>query len=145
MSRHPDANDVAGALRVSIGLFVRRLRQVQVEGELTLPETSALVRLDRGGPTTPSALAKLEQISPQSMGATLGALELRGLVERRPDPNDGRQAIMSLTSAGRQTLGNRRNARTQQLAMALSTGFSESELTQLMNVAPLLERLAQSL
>jgi hypothetical protein len=29
--------------------------------------------------------------------------------------------------------------------MALSTGFSESELTQLMNVAPLLERLAQSL
>src|SRR5580658_4811586 len=105
---HPDVNEVAAALRVSIGLFTRRLRQAQPDGELTLPETSALVRLDRGGPTTPGALAKLEQISPQSMGATLGALEERGLVERRPDPDDGRRAVMSLTGAGHQMLRNRR-------------------------------------
>jgi DNA-binding MarR family transcriptional regulator len=77
---------VAAALRVSIGLLLRRLRQVQVEGELTLPESSALARLDRGGPTTPARWPRLEQISPQSMGATLAALEARGLVERRPDP-----------------------------------------------------------
>lgn len=145
MSQDPDVNDVAGALRVSIGLLLRRLRQVHAEGELTLPETSALVRLDRGGPTTPSALAKLEHISPQSMGATLGALEVRGLVERRPDPGDGRRAVMSLTEAGLQTLRNRRNARTQQLAKALSTGFTRSELRQLMAVTPLIERLAQSI
>ena len=68
MLQNPDAGQVAAALRVSIGLLLRRLRQVQAEGELTLPESSALTRLDRGGPTTPSALAKLEQISPQSMG-----------------------------------------------------------------------------
>ena len=145
MTQDLDVNDVAGALRVSISLFVRRLRQVQDEGELTLPETSALVRLDRGGPTTPSALAKLEQISPQSIGATLGALEARGLVERRPDPGDGRRAVMSLTEAGRKTLRNRRNARTEQLAKALSGGFTRSELKQLMAVAPLIERLAQSI
>src|ERR1017187_7491270 len=120
----PDVDQVAAALRVSIGLLLRRLRQVQVEGELTLPEISALTRLDRGGPTTPSVLAKLEQISPQSMGATLGALEVRGLVERRPDPEDGRRAVMSLTEAGLQTLRNRRNARTEQLANVLSTGFT---------------------
>ena len=96
------STQVAGALRVSIGLLVRRLRQAQAEGELTLPETSALARLDRGGPTTSSALARLEQISPQSMGATLGALEARGLVERRPDPGDGRRAVMSFTEAGLQ-------------------------------------------
>jgi DNA-binding MarR family transcriptional regulator len=130
---------------VSIGLLRRRLRQVQAEGELTLPETSALARLDRGGPTTPSVLAKLEQISPQSMGATLGALEVRGLVERRPDPEDGRRAVMSLTEAGLQTLRNRRNARTEQLANVLSTGFTRSELKQLLAVAPLIERLAQSI
>jgi|ERR1019366_232680 DNA-binding MarR family transcriptional regulator len=145
MSQDPDVNDVAGALRVSIGLFVRRLRQVQAEGELTLPETSALVRLDRGGPATPSALARLEQISPQSMGATLGALEVRGLVERRPDPVDGRRAVMSLTEAGLQALRNRRSARTEQLAKALATEFTRSELKQLMAVAPLFERLAQSI
>jgi DNA-binding MarR family transcriptional regulator len=145
MPQNPDAHDVARALHLSIGLFVRRLRQVQAEGELTLPESSALARLDRGGPTTATALARLEQISPQSMGATLGALEARGLVERRPDPEDGRQAIMSLTEAGLQTLRTRRNARTELLAQVLSTGFTPSELKQLMAVAPLLERLAQSI
>ena len=145
MAQDPDVDQVAGALRVSIGLLVRRLRQVQAEGELTLPESSALARLDRGGPATPSALAKLEQISPQSMGATLGALEARGLVERRPDPEDGRQVVISATEAGLQALRNRRNARTEALAQALSTGFTHSELKELMAVAPLLDRLAQSL
>ncbi len=146
MPLDPDVDEVAAALRVSIGLFVRRLRQAQPDGELTLPETSALVRLDRGGPTTPGALAKLEQISPQSMGATLGALEERGLVERRPDPDDGRRAVMSLTEAGLEMLRqNRRNARTEELAKALSAGFTQSERNQLMAVTPLIERLAQSI
>jgi len=121
------------------------MRQTQAVGELTLPETSALARLDRGGPTTAAALAKLEQISPQSMGATLGALEARGLVDRRPDPGDGRRAVISLTDAGRQILRNRRTAKTEQLAQALSTGFTGPELKQLMAAAPLIERLAQSI
>jgi DNA-binding MarR family transcriptional regulator len=121
------------------------MRQVRPEGELTLPETSALARLDRGGPATPGALAKQEQISPQSMGATLAALEARGLVARRADPGDGRRAVMSLTAAGRQVLQDKRAARTQQLARALSAGFTPAELGQLMAAAQLLERLAQSL
>jgi DNA-binding MarR family transcriptional regulator len=145
MSQDLDAEDVAEALRVSIGLFLRRLRQVKAEGDLTLPESSALVRLDRGGPATPGVLAKLEQISPQSMGATLGALEARGLIERRPDPGDGRRSVMSLTNAGLQMLRSRRTARTSQLARALSAGFTQPELQQLMVAAPLLERLAQSI
>jgi len=102
-------------------------------------------RLDRGGPTTSSVLAKLEQITPQSMGTTLANLEARGLVERRPDPEDGRQAVISVTDAGLQVLRNRRNARTELLAQALSTGFTRSELERLMAVAPLLERLAQNI
>jgi DNA-binding MarR family transcriptional regulator len=145
MSQDPDVDQVAAALHVSVGLLLRRLRQVQAEGDLTLPESSALSRLDRGGPATPSSLAKLEQISPQSMGATLGALEARGLVERRPDPQDGRLVVISATEAGLQSLRNRRDARTQGLAQALSTGFTRAELKQLMAVAPLLERLAQSI
>src|SRR5258708_37837215 len=116
MTRDPDVGQVAAMLRISVGLLVRRLRQVTAEGELTLPESSALVRLDRGGPATPSALAKLEQISPQSMGATLAALEARGLVERRPDPEDGRHVVMSPTEAGLQALSDRRNARNEELA-----------------------------
>jgi DNA-binding MarR family transcriptional regulator len=145
MQETPDVPEVASALRVSIGLLLRRLRQVQADGELTLPESSALTRLDRGGPATPSALARLEQISPQSMGATLSALEARGLVERRPDPGDGRRVVVSLSETGRQALRNKRNARVEQLARALSSGFTHSELQQLMAAAPLLERLAQSI
>lgn len=145
MQEEPNANDVARALHVSLGLLLWRLRQAQIEGELTMPETSALARLDRGGPTTPAALARVEQISPQSMGATLAALEARGLVERHPDPNDGRRVVMSLTEAGLHVLRSRRNARTESLARALSTGFTPTELEQLLAVAPLLERLAQSI
>jgi DNA-binding MarR family transcriptional regulator len=145
MSQDPDVIDVAAALRVSIGLFLRRLRQAPVEGELTMPEVSALVRLDRGGPATSAALARLEQISPQGMGSTLAGLEARGLVERRPDPEDGRRVILSVTEAGLQVLRDKRNARTGQLASVLSAEFTSSELKQLMAVAPLIERLAQSL
>ena len=145
MTQGPDIGEVAGALRFSIGLLLRRLRQVPVEGELTLPESSALTRLDRGGPATASALARLEQISPQSMGATLASLEAKGLIERRPDPEDGRRAVLSATGAGLQFLRSKRNARTEQLARALSAGFTPAELQVLMKAAPLLERLAQSI
>jgi len=50
---------------------------------------------------------------------------------------------MSLTEAGRQVLQDKRDARTQQLAQALSAGFTRDELGLLMAAAPLLERLAQ--
>ena len=52
MSENPDADDVAAALGVSIGLLTQRLRQTQADGELSWPERSALARLDRDGPTT---------------------------------------------------------------------------------------------
>jgi DNA-binding MarR family transcriptional regulator len=145
MCNGPDAHEVAAAIRVSTGLLLRRLRQTQVPGELTLPESAALTRLDRGGPATASALARQEQISPQSMGATLGTLEAKRLIERRPDPADGRCAVLSVTEAGQQLLRDKRNARTEQLARALSAGFTPEELHALAAAAPLLERLAQSI
>jgi DNA-binding MarR family transcriptional regulator len=140
-----DATEVAAALRVSIGLLLRRMRQVRPDGELSLPETSALARLDRTGPATSSTLARLEQISPQSMGATLAGLEARGLVRRHSDPDDGRRAVLSLTEAGQQVLQDKRSARVAQLARALSDGFTPAELRQLRAAAPLLERLAQTI
>ena len=145
MGEEVDAAEVAAGLRVSIGMVVRRLRLVQSEGELTLPESSALARLDRGGPTTSSALARLEQISAQSMGATLSALEARGFVERRPDPGDGRRIVISLSEAGLAALRDKRNARTERLAQALSSGFTDAELRQLVAIVPLFERLAQQI
>ena len=144
MNLEPDPADVAAALRASVGLLLRQLRQ-HIRGELTLPENAALARLNRSGPTTSSALAKLEQISPQSMGATLAGLEARGLVARHPDPEDGRRVVLSLTEAGQQVLQDKRNARTRQLADALSAKFTPDEVRVLAEAAPLLERLAQSI
>jgi len=140
-----DVHDVAAAIRVSVGLLLRRMRQVRPAGELSLPENSALVRLERSGPMTPTALARLEQISPQSVGATIAAMESRGLVGRNPDPADGRRILLSVTEAGLQALRDKRNARTEQLAKALSTGFTARELEQLSAAAPLIERLAHSI
>ena len=145
MTADPEVDDVAAALQASVGLLLRRLRQAPVGGELTLPERSALTRLDRGGPTTSSALARLEQISPQSIGATIAALEARGLIERCADPQDRRRAVLSVTAAGLRVLRDRRNARTQQIAQALSAGFTPAEVSQLRAVSPLLERLAHSI
>jgi DNA-binding MarR family transcriptional regulator len=138
-----DAQEVAASLRTSIGFLVRRLKQVRTEGDLTLPESSALARLDRGGPATAAELARLEQISPQSMGATLAALQERGLIERRADPADGRRQVLSVSEAGARELHNRRSARTQLFAEVLAECFSPEELALLQQVAPLLERLAE--
>ena len=140
-----EAEEVAAALYLSVGLFKRRLRQVPAEGELSLPESSALRRLERGGPATVTALAKAEQISVQSMGATLSTLEARGLIERHPDPADGRRSVMSVTEAGLAALSDKRNARIAQLARALAAEFTPAELGQLMAAVPLIERLAENI
>ena len=130
---------------MSIGLCIRQLRQMQAGGGLSLPEASVLKRLDRSGPSSVTELAKAEQISVQSMGTTLGTLEARGLVERHPHPTDGRRAVLSITKSGTRVLSDKHNGRADQLAKALSIGFSPAELRQLMVAAPLIERLAQSL
>jgi len=145
MPQDPDVNDVAAALQMSIGLCIRQLRQMPAEGGLSLPEASVLKRLDRSGPSSVTELAKAEQISVQSMGTTLGALEARGLVQRHPHPTDGRRSVLSITKSGTRVLSDKHNGRAEQLAKALSTGFSPAELRQLMVAAPLIERLAQSL
>ena len=145
MANTREARRAATALQDSIGMFVRRLRQYPLDADLSLPERSALRWLDRCGPSTSSALAKLEQISPQSMGATVAALESRGLVQRSADPDDGRRAVLTLTAEGSALLRTRRSARVEQLTTLLREHFSDEEVDQLLVAAPLIERLAGQL
>lgn len=141
----PDATEVAGKLRVTVGLVVRKLKQAPGQDELTLAESSALGRLERNGPATASDLARVERISPQSMGVTVAALLERGLIERSRDPQDGRRIVLSITEEGRRTVHDRRGARTELIAAALRDGFTDDELGQLLTAAALLERLAEKL
>ena len=148
MSGAAPTDEIASALRVALSLLVRRMRQVSPGGapeELTLPQQAALARLDHHGATAPAELARLEQISPQSMGATLADLEAAALVARRSDPADGRRVLMFITAAGRNRLHERRTARARQMAAVLSAEFTRDELATLAKAAPLLERLGRRL
>ena len=79
------------------------------------------------------------------MGTTLAGLEALGLVERQPDPVDGRRVVMSVNRAGRRVLRDRRDARVRQLARLISDEFDEAERELLAQAAPLLERLGHRL
>lgn len=140
----PSAQDLAAQLRATLGLLYRRIRQTRAGGELSLSESSALSRLDHAGQTTAAQLAKQEQISPQSMAATLQALEAKGLIERAGDPHDGRRVLLSLTEAGRGSVHSKRAARTEQLTRALEA-LSAPERQRLLAALPVLDRLAREL
>src|ERR1700742_491199 len=100
MTEDPDVRQVAAAVRLSISLLLRRLRQSPPDGGLTMPESVALARLEKNGPLTSSVLARLQGISPQSMGEPFAALEKPVLVQGQADPNDGRRALLSLSKEG---------------------------------------------
>lgn len=140
-----DLDDLSTSLFAGITTMIRRMRQSPAPGELTLPERSALGRLDRNGPSTAADLARIEQISPQAMGITLGVLEAKGLVERRRDAADRRRALTTLTEAGREMLRLKRSARARLIADALSDGFTPAELRTLAAAAPLIQRLAEKI
>jgi DNA-binding MarR family transcriptional regulator len=140
----PTRRDAAGELRATLGLLYRRLRQTREVGDLSLPESTALSRLDRQGPITAAELARLEQVSPQSIGATVQSLQERRLINRAPDPGDGRRMILSLTQAGRETVYSKRTARTEQLTRALADLTTE-EQGQLIAAIPALRHLAEAL
>jgi MarR family transcriptional regulator, transcriptional regulator for hemolysin len=55
--------------------------------------------LAEGGALTQTALAQAAAIEQPTMAATLSRMERDGLIERRPDPRDGRSALVSLTAA----------------------------------------------
>jgi DNA-binding MarR family transcriptional regulator len=97
--------------------------------------------LDREGPSTVTSLARAEGVRPQSMGATVAALEEAGLVSGNPHPADGRQVVLSLTGAARQWLEASRAAREDWLSQAIRSHLSPAEQEELARAAALLKRI----
>lgn len=60
----------------------------------------ALRRLERA-PMTATCLAEELDVDAAATSVILSDLEGRGLTARRPDPDDGRRKIVSITDAGR--------------------------------------------
>ena len=121
-----------------------RLREQSHPGDYTWSQTSVLIRLERDGPATVSALARAEGVRQQSMGATISALEEAGLVKGSPDPADGRRTILSLTDACREMLKANRAAKEDWLFRAIQTKLSPAEQEELATALELLKRLADS-
>lgn len=140
-----DLLPTANHLRITLGRIVRRLRQAHAAGEVTLSELSVLGRLDRQGTQTGSQLAEQERVTPQAMSTILGELEARGLIARTADSEDGRRQQLTATDAGRQLLAGRRSETAGRVAAALDTALTRAEQQQLIDVLPLLDRLAESL
>lgn len=93
------AADVIDFLQ-AMGLLVRRVRAAAASHELSMTESGVMARLAQDGPATTADLARAESVKPQSMGATVSALEERGLVRRKPHPTDNRQINIELTAKG---------------------------------------------
>jgi DNA-binding MarR family transcriptional regulator len=111
-----DIAPLAADLRVAVGQLVRRLRS---ENVFPLTQTWVLGRIDREGPASVSDLAQAMRVRPQSMAQTVGDLEAEGMVDRNPDPDDRRRALVSLTEAGQARIEADRAAREGWLVKAL--------------------------
>ncbi|ROQ82555.1 MarR family transcriptional regulator [Streptomyces sp. NBC_01260] len=140
----PTAEQVANDLAAVVGRLLRRLRSSSSESLLTPTQRSVLARLADGGPATTAALARAEFVRPQSMRLTLGALEDQGLVERAPDPDDGRKSVMSITGSGHSTLAEVRAAKRNWLAEAIAAELDGAERRTVAEATALLDRLVGS-
>ena len=135
---------MAGELRILISRLRHRLSEQAHLGDYTWSQTSVVIRLERDGPATASALARAEGVRQQSMGATISTLEAAGLVKGSPDPADGRQTILSLTDACRKMIKAKRAAKEDWLFRAIQTKLSPREQEQLATALELLKRIADS-
>jgi DNA-binding MarR family transcriptional regulator len=140
-SKTVDATSLAAELHTLNGKLKRKLREQASAGDLTPSQAAVLRHLGHNGATTVTALAKMEGVRPQSMGATVAGLEELGLVKGSPDAKDGRQTILSLTPACRDMIRTGRAARQDWLLRAIQSKLSAEEQAQLAFSLRLLSRI----
>lgn len=136
--------DAAAQLRLGIVRTARRLRQeaaAEASG-LTPTSTAALATIERHGPLTPSELAELERVKRPTVTRTLGCLEREGLVERTPDPSDGRSSLVSVNGAGRERLRRLRGRKNAYLARRMRDLPAE-DVAALERAAEILEQMLE--
>lgn len=133
--------DLASELRVILGQLTKRIRLKGSTEDLTQSQKYVLVRLERDGASTATALAQAEGMRPQSMGAIITALESGGFITGSPDPSDGRRTIISITETARRDVAARRLAKTDYLADAIAENLTPDEQQQLAAAVKLMKRL----
>jgi DNA-binding MarR family transcriptional regulator len=134
----------AAHLRIAIVRTARRLRQeaaAETSG-LTPTSVAALATIERHGPITPSEIAAIERVKRPTITRTLGCLEREGLIDRTPDPADGRSSLVSVNGVGRERLRRLRGRKNAYLARRMRD-LSAGEVETLERAAAILERMRE--
>jgi DNA-binding MarR family transcriptional regulator len=124
-----------------INRAARRMRQ-EAGTEMRPSRASALVTVELHGPLTPSELAEIEGVKRPTATRILRGLEGEGLIERTPDPNDGRSALISITPEGRERLRRLRRRKNAYLARRMR-GLEAADVESLERSAQILEQLLE--
>jgi DNA-binding MarR family transcriptional regulator len=136
-------DDAAEQIAALLDGIVRRQRRASREGlgeTVTHGQFRVLRTLDRAErPLRLSELAAQLDIVPRSATSVVDDLESAGLVARRPDPDDRRATLVTLTPAGTQILTTLRENRREAMATVI-TRLTPTEQSTLIN---LLQRLAE--
>lgn len=115
---------------------VRRLRQRRVEHHPSVPAgtVGTLLQIERMSHASSGChakeLAARSGLDPSTVSRSVTALVADGLVERRPDPHDGRASVLAVTDAGRTALAEARAWYTGLLDRALAD-WSPAEIGHL--------------
>jgi len=132
---------LAGDLRRLLWQLKRRMREQADIGDFTPSQVMAMAALEKG-PATVTELADAQGVRPQSMSATISALESAGVVSGAPDASDGRKTIWSLTDEARARVVTARAVRSDWLVRIIRQELVPEERAQLEAAVALLRRLA---
>jgi DNA-binding MarR family transcriptional regulator len=131
-----DVDRLATAIEDFNTVFIR-LASVQ---RLNFSALSVLHSLSRGGPMRLTDLLATEQVKQPALTSLVAKLEADGLVARRPDPSDGRAALLSLTWSGEMVVRSRHADRVAKLARLID-GLDDRDRAVLADVQQVLSRL----
>lgn len=131
---------MAARLRLATARLYRRLRQRSLGG-LTPSQLSCLTSVELLEPVRLGDLATREAVAPPTLTRIVAGLVDIGMVERRPDPDDARAALLTTTERGREALRTVREERTAYLVERLAE-VPEEERRRLPELVALLERFS---
>src|SRR3712207_122750 len=96
----PPPQELADLVRQHTSAVLRHAAVTAKRMGLEASELAALEHLQAAGPLTQKRLGERLSISPGAVTAMIDRLELRGYVERIPNPEDRRSALVRITKAG---------------------------------------------
>jgi DNA-binding MarR family transcriptional regulator len=119
-------------------LIAVKLRQ-EIDAEITLIQFRALTQLQEQSITL-TELAEQRGVTRQAVSLQVQGLVERGWVQRIPDLNDRRQAMLEVTDEGLIQLQKARQSLTEYMA-GLLEALTPDELTTIQNALPIFRRL----